>query len=127
VLRFAIPAGGIVAAATLAAYLLARAAGLTLVQQRTAAVLVAFTLSLCVLVLLAIPLTWRRLLLVVAALAGFAMLFPLPAVRGFYALELPRGELGTALLVAGIGAASLATFWTISRRHSQRPGTGARP
>jgi len=127
VLRFAIPAGGIVAAATLAAYLLARAAGLALAQQRTAAVLVAFILSLCVLVLLAIPLTWRRFLLVVAALAGFAMLFPLPAVRGFYALELPRGELGIALLVAGTGAASLATFWMISRRHSQRPGTGARP
>ena len=127
VLRFAIPAGGIVAAATLAAYLLARAAGLALAQQRTAAVLVAFILSLCVLVLLAIPLTWRRFLLVVAALAGFAMLFPLPAVRGFYALELPRGELGIALLVAGAGAASLATFWMISRRHSQRPGTGARP
>ena len=127
VLRFAIPAGGIVAAATLAAYLLARAAGLALAQQRTAAVLVAFILSLCVLVLLAVPLTWRRLLLVVAALAGFVMLFPLPAVRGFYALELPRGELGIALLVAGTGAASLATFWMISRRHSQRPGTGARP
>ena len=39
VLRFAIPAGGIVAAATFTAYYLARAAGLPLVQQRTAATL----------------------------------------------------------------------------------------
>ncbi len=121
VLRFAIPAGSIVAAATLTAYALARAAGLALVQQRTAAVLVAFILSLCVLVLLAIPLTWRRMLLVGAALAGFALLFPLPVLRGFYALELPRGELGIVLLIAGAGAASLATFWVISRRRSQRP------
>ena len=122
VLRFAIPAGSIVAAATLAAFALTRAAGLSLAQQRTATVLVAFLLSLCVLVLLAIPLTWRRMLLVGAALAGFAMLFPLPAVRGFYALELPRADLGIVLLIAGAGAALLACFWVISRRHGQRPG-----
>ena len=127
VLRFAIPAGSIIAAATLAAYALARGAGLPLVQQRTAAVLVAFILSLCVLVLFAIPLTWRRMLLVGAALAGFAMLFPLPAVRGFYALELPRSELVIVLLIAGAGTASLAGFWVISRRHSQRPRPAARP
>jgi cation-transporting P-type ATPase E len=127
VLRFAIPAGIIVATATLTAYVLARAAGLSLVQQRTAAVLVAFILSLCVLVLLAIPLTWRRMLLVGAALAGFALLFPLPAVRGFYALELPRGEFGIALLIAAAGVACLAGFWVLSRRRSQRPHPAARP
>ena len=52
VLRFAIPAGLIVAAATFAAYCLARVSGLSLVQQRTAATLVTLTLSLCVLTLL---------------------------------------------------------------------------
>jgi cation-transporting P-type ATPase E len=126
VLRFAIPAGSIVAAATLTGYLLARAAGLSLAQQRTTAVLVAFILSLCVLVLLAIPLTWRRMVLAGAALAGFAMLFPLPAVRGFYALEVPRGELWIALLVAAIGVASLAAFWVMSRRRGWRPRPAAR-
>ena len=40
VLRFAIPAGSIVFAATFAAYCLARASGFPLVQQRTAATLV---------------------------------------------------------------------------------------
>ena len=64
VLRFAIPVGSIVAAATFAAYYLARAAGLPLVQQRTTATLVTLMLSLCVLVLLAMPLTWRRIVLV---------------------------------------------------------------
>jgi cation-transporting ATPase E len=127
VLRLAIPAGSIVAAATLTAYLLARAAGLSLVQQRTTAVLVAFILSLCVLVLLAIPLTWRRMLLVGAAVAGFAMLFLLPAVRGFYALELPRGGLVIALLIAGAGVASLAAFWVVSRGGGRRPRPAARP
>jgi hypothetical protein len=55
------------------------------------------------------------------------MQFPLPAVRGFYALELPRGELGIALLIAGAGAASLAAFWVISRRRGRPPRPAARP
>ena len=60
VLRFAIPAGIIVAVSALAAYALARAAGLPPVQQGTAATTVTLALSLTVLVLLAVPLTWRR-------------------------------------------------------------------
>ena len=123
VLRFAIPAGVIVAAAAFAAYTLARGHGLPLVQQRTAATLVTLVLSLCVLVLLAIPLTWRRIVLVGAALAGFALLFPLPAVRRFYALELPRGELGLTLLIAALGVAALTGFWIITHRH--RAGSNA--
>jgi cation-transporting P-type ATPase E len=127
VLRFALPAGCIVAVATYAAYAMARAAGLPLVEQRTAGVLVAFILSLCVLVLLAIPLTWRRMLLVGGALAGFVLLFPLSTVRGFYALELPRGELVITLLIAGIGVASLAVFWVVFARRGRRPRRAARP
>jgi cation-transporting ATPase E len=116
VLRFAIPAGIIVAAAAFAAYSLARASGLPLVQQRTAATLVTVALSLCVLVLLAMPLTWRRILLVGAVVAGFALLFPVPAVRHFYALELPTAGLGFTLLIAALGVAALAGFWVLSRR-----------
>src|SRR5690242_4835205 len=97
VLRFAIPAGTIIAAATFAAYTLARAGGLPLIQQRTAATLVTLILSLCLLALLAAPLTWRRIVLVGAALAGFALLFPVPAVRRFYALQLPHSGLAATL------------------------------
>jgi cation-transporting ATPase E len=57
VLRFATPAGLLVAAATFAAYCLAHVSGLPLAQQRTAATLVTLTLSLWVLTLLAEPLT----------------------------------------------------------------------
>jgi cation-transporting P-type ATPase E len=120
VLRFAVPAGSIVAAAAFTSYVLARNAGLPEVQQRTAATLVTLILSLCVLVLLAMPLTWRRVVLVGAALASFALLFPLPAARNFYALDLPRAGLRVTLLIAGLGAAALAGLWSISR---QAPGT----
>ena len=126
VLRFAIPAGSIIAAATFAAYALARAHGLPLVQQRTAATLVTLILSLCVLVLLAVPLTWRRVVLVVAALAGFALLFPAPAVRRFYELQLPRSGLAITLAVAALGTAALAGFWVLSRRRGRGPPPAVR-
>jgi len=121
VLRFTIPAGLIIAAATFSAYALARARGLPLAEQRTAATLVALLLSLCVLALLAIPLTWRRIALLVAVAAAFVLLFPLPVVRNFYALALPHGEIGGTLLIAALGAAALTGFWVLSRRHGRGP------
>src|SRR6266576_1449193 len=130
VLRFAVPAGLIVAAATFSAYALARARGLPLAEQRTAATLVALLLSLTVLALLAIPLTWRRIALLVAAVAAFVLLFPVPAVRNFYALALPHGAIGATLLIAALGAAALAGFWALSRHHGRsrivRPGVTIR-
>jgi cation-transporting ATPase E len=121
VLRFAIPAGLIIAAATFSAYALARANGLPLAQQRTAATLVALILSLTVLALLAIPLTWRKIALLIAALAAFVLLFPVSAVRHFYALALPHGQIGSTLLIAALGAAALAGFWVIFRRRGREP------
>jgi hypothetical protein len=79
-----------------------------------------------VLALLAMPLTWRRIVLLVAALAGFALLFPVLAVRRFYALELPRGAIGSTLLIAALGSAALTGFWVLSRRQSRGPAQVAR-
>jgi cation-transporting ATPase E len=76
VLRFTVPAGLIIAAGAFSAYALAWARGIPLTEQRTAATLVMLILSLCVLALLAMPLTWRRIALVVATLAAFVLLFP---------------------------------------------------
>ncbi|HLN66653.1 MAG TPA: HAD-IC family P-type ATPase [Streptosporangiaceae bacterium] len=126
VLRFACPAGLIVAAAAFSAYALARARGLPLTEQRTAATLVTLILSLCVLALLAMPLTWRRIALLVAALAAFVLLFPVPVVRTFYALELPHGAIGSSLLIAALGAAALTGFWVLSRRKGRRTAEAAR-
>ena len=126
VLRFAVPAGLIVAAATFSVYALAEARGLPLAQQRTAATLVMLILSLCVLALLAMPLTWRRIALLAAALAAFVLLFPVRAVRTFYALELPRGAIGSTLLIAALGAAALTGFWVLSRRAWRGPATVTR-
>ena len=125
VLRFTVPAGVIIAAATFSAYALARANGLPLTEQRTAATLVALLLSLCVLALLAIPLTWRRIALLTAAAAAFVLLFPVPAVRHFYALALPHGAIGSTLLIAALGAAALTSFWILSRHRGYGPAEAA--
>jgi len=125
VLRFAVPAGFIVAATTFAAYALTRARGLPLAEQRTAATLVTLLLSLCVLALLAMPLTWRRVALLLAAAAGFVLLFPVPAVRRFYELQLPHGAIGSTLLIAALGAAALAGFWVLARRQGRGPAGAA--
>jgi cation-transporting P-type ATPase E len=125
VLRFAIPAGAVIAGATLAAYAVARASGVPLAQQRTAATLVTLALSLCVLIMLAMPLTWPRIVLVGAMSAGFVLLFPVAVVRAFYGLELPRGELGIIAVIAALGAVALAVIWLrAGRPGSRRPEPG---
>jgi hypothetical protein len=96
------------------------------VQQRTAATLVTLVLSLRVLVLLAAPLTWRRIVLVGVVLAGFVLLFPVSAVRRFYELQLPRSGLATTLAVAAIGSAALAGFWVLSSRRGRGPPPAVR-
>ena len=80
---------------------------------------------MCALALLAMPLTWRRIALLVAALAAFVLLFPVPAVRRFYALQLPHGAIGSTLLIAALGAAALAGFWIVSRRQRRGPAEAA--
>jgi cation-transporting ATPase E len=115
VLRFTIPAGIGVAAAVFAAYWLARSHNLPLVQQRTGATLVALMLSLCVLVILALPLTWRRAALVGLMIVSFVLLFPSAAVRKFYALELPTDVLGATILIGLAGVAVLVVTVALLR------------
>jgi hypothetical protein len=71
------------------------------------------------------PLTWRRIALLAAALAAFVLLLAVPVVRTFYALQLPHRAIGSTLLIAALGAAALAGFWVVSR--PQRRGQPRRP
>ncbi|HWW09531.1 MAG TPA: HAD-IC family P-type ATPase [Candidatus Acidoferrales bacterium] len=121
VLRFTVPAGVVVAAATFAAFWLARSRDLPLVQQRTGATLVALMLSLAVLVILALPLTWRRAVLVCLMIVSFVLLFPFAAVRRFYALELPTDVLGATMLIGVAGIAVLIWTAVLLRRRGHGP------
>src|SRR5215475_6864145 len=101
VLRFAIPAGLVVSAAVFATYWWAQAHDWPLIVQRTSATLVATMVSWGVLVLVALPLTWRRIVLVAATILGFGLLFPIEFVRSFFALDLPAAVLAFSLVIGG--------------------------
>jgi cation-transporting ATPase E len=110
VLRFSIPAGILAAIATLLTYSLAtNAAGVTLEQARTAAVMTLTWIGLLVLSIVAAPLTPARLALV-WTMGGLAVLaFVVPAAETFFALDLPP----PTVWLSGIGIAALT--WSFAR------------
>jgi cation-transporting ATPase E len=127
VLRFAIPTGFVVAASVFATFALARTKHLSLVEQRTAATLVTLLLSLTVLALMSLPLTWRRALLIGAVAAGFVLLFPLDTVRKFFALRLPTEILVATLVISVVAMALLITVYTVMRRRGVHADVVATP
>jgi cation-transporting ATPase E len=119
VMKFAIPAGVIAAAAVFAAYGLARAAHNSAPQAKTAATIVLFGVSLWVLVIQARPLRpWKVAL--VGAMAGLgALAFSLPVGRQFYDLRLPSALIGIEACALAAGAAivlELVSRWTVASR-----------
>ncbi|HUQ63670.1 MAG TPA: HAD-IC family P-type ATPase [Acidimicrobiales bacterium] len=99
VLRFALPAGFAAAAATFAAYAIARnTSGVSLTEARTAATLALFGVGLWVLTILARPMTGRRSLLEMAMVAGLGCILVFPPLRNFYGLELPPAEVLVAIV-----------------------------
>jgi cation-transporting ATPase E len=123
VLRFALPAGTIVAIATFVAYWIARRRShVSLNEARTTATIVLLVVGLAVLALLARPLTRAAIALVAAMAAGVGVLFVLPGTRHFYALGLPPAHsLVASAVVATIGVLALEGWWLIDQR-SRPPG-----
>lgn len=116
VLRFAIPAGIIAAAATFGSYALARADDLSLTESRTTATLTLLIIGLWILVLLARPFTPLRALLVAGMVVLVVGAFTVPLAQEFFDLQLPPGEgLVESLLVAAVGAVALEMFWRVTR------------
>ncbi|MGH8776637.1 MAG: HAD-IC family P-type ATPase [Jiangellaceae bacterium] len=125
VLRFAIPAGAIAAAATIASYLHARAHYDGFLEAETsAATLTLFLVALWVLAIIARPYTWWRILLVLAMGAGFAIVLTVPWLQVFFQLELVgvRGPWVSAAIAAAAAVALEVVWRVLSRR-----GNGAGP
>ena len=109
VLRFAVPAGLLCAAATFAGYYVARVdASLSLDQQRTTATIVLVSLGLLILIHLATPMTKWRKVLVGSMVAAFLVSLAWPFARHFYALSLP----GPTTFLAAVGIVALA-WWVM--------------
>jgi cation-transporting P-type ATPase E len=128
VMRFAVPAGAVAAAATFTAYGLAREeVDVSLTEARTAGTLVLVGVALWVLGILARPANRARRLLVGAMAAGFLATLALPAARGFFALDPPKPLVWLAAVgvVALAGLALEAGWWAVGwvRDHVElRPG-----
>lgn len=115
VLRFALPAGAVAAAATFVGYALARAEDVTLAEARTVATVVLFTVAAWVLSILARPLTsWRRAL-VAASVVAFVVVAGSPLTRSIFALDLPPiVPLASAVAVAAAAGLLLEAGWRVS-------------
>jgi cation-transporting ATPase E len=135
VLRFAIPAGAVTAAATFTGYALARSqADVDLRQARTTATIVLFVVALHVLMILVrSPARWQKALVAVMA-AAFAAVLAVPPLRRLFDFDLPPA----IVLLAGTGAAALAwaclelgwrvAGWVEHRSaHRGASGTGEEP
>jgi cation-transporting ATPase E len=110
VIRFAVPTGTLAAVATFLAYTITRhEPGITLTQERTAAVMVLTWIGLLVLAIIAAPLTRARLMLVWSMAGLFVAALVIPATQRFFALE-PPDDL---VWLAGFGIAAIV--WSFAR------------
>ena len=89
VLRFAVPAGLICAAASFSAYLLARGGGDDLRQERSVATICLFLTAVFVLLLVARPLRVWKLAMLGAVVGSFALVLAVPVTRRLAELSLP--------------------------------------
>jgi cation-transporting ATPase E len=135
VLRFALPAGTVAAAATFAGYALARSdPATTLDEARTTATLVLVAVGLEVLSILARPFSPGRGVLFATMAAALVGLLAVPAARAFFALDVPRPlVLLAAVGIVALAVAALDTGWRLARwagarsARSGQPPSGAGP
>ncbi len=116
-LRFAVPAGIVIAAAALAAFLTVRGQGLGVEAARTSTTVVTVGLSLLVLAALARPLASWRGAMILALAAVFAGLFAVPALRTALALVLlPQRLFWFSAVLAAAGFGLLLVIWPLADR-----------
>ncbi|MEU3446293.1 cation-translocating P-type ATPase [Streptomyces thermolilacinus] len=120
VMRYAVPAGLIAAAATFTSYLIAGhhySGPGALAAETSAATLTLFLVSLWVLAIIARPYTWWRVLLVAAMGGGFLLVLVVPWLQEFFALRL----VGTTMPWAAVGiAVTAAALLEVSWRWVER-------
>ncbi len=121
VLHFAVPAGVVCAAATLAAYALLRSSVVDadLVQARTGATMTLTAIGLWIIYRLVAPLGLWELLMLLGLGAGFGVLLVPSRFSDFYALDLPPddGLVWLAALVAGVAVVVEIASPRARRRH----------
>lgn len=121
VMTSALPAGIVIGAATYGSYLLVYPGrdGTTAQQTQasTAALITLLTGALWVLATVARPYQWWRVGLVVAAFAGYVLIFALPLAREKFMLDASDPAVSSrALLIGVVAAALIEALWWIQGR-----------
>jgi len=117
VLRFAIPAGTVTAAASLGTFVAARSLGTSLEEARTLSTLVLVAVGLGVIVVLEWPLKGWRLAVVGGMALAMTLVFVLPQAREFFLLVEPsRAEVAGALVLSVLVTAVIAVLTALGRR-----------
>jgi cation-transporting ATPase E len=121
VLRFAVPAGIVAAAATFTGYSLARDdSAVSQVEAQTVATIVLFCVAMWVLAILARPFTPARALLVGLNGLAFVIVLTVPSLREWFALVLPEPLVFFAAIgVAAVAAGLLEAGWQVVHLVSQ--------
>jgi len=116
VLRFAVPAGLVAAAATFGAYAVARhQPDVTLLEARTTATAVLFAIGLWVLIILERPMTIPGRTMVATMGGLFAVVLVVPGFRSFFALQMPPIiDVLAAIGVGTLGILVLDLGWRVS-------------
>ncbi|GHJ39924.1 cation-translocating P-type ATPase [Streptomyces sp. TS71-3] len=121
VMRYAIPGGILMGAATFATYILARhyyTGPGALDAETSAATLTLFLASLWVLAIVARPYTWWRILLVLAMGLCFLLVLTVPWLQRFFALKLVGAVVPwAAVLIAAVASAGLEVVWRRAGRY----------
>ena len=121
VLRFAVPAGVLAAAATMTSYGLARAEDVSPVEARTTATITLFIVALWVLAILARPTNLWRFELEASMAALFVLALLVPWSRKFFALNMAVAPVTVQAVGVGVAAAALLEVgWRLAGWHRQR-------
>ena len=127
VAHFAIPAGTVAATATFTGYAVAgNEPGVTLIQERTTAVIVLFLVTLWVLVILARPLNPWKVALLGSMAVAFAATLAIPGIREFFDLKLPSAVVTMAAVgIAAIAIGLLELGWQLIEWYHRREPAGS--
>ncbi|KAF4407387.1 HAD-IC family P-type ATPase [Streptomyces lycii] len=127
VLRFAVPAGALAAAATIGSYFMARAVyDGDLEAETSIACLTLFLVALWALAVIARPYTWWRVLLVAGMGLAFVTVLAVPFLQEFFQIELVGVQAPwTAVAVAAAAGAALEIIWSVLRRRARQEEAAA--
>ncbi|TCJ90108.1 HAD-IC family P-type ATPase [Nocardia alba] len=127
VMRLAVPSGVVIGVATFVAYLIAyagpEATETQKVQAGTTALITLIMIAVWVLVLVARPYVWWKVVLIAVSVLAYVALFTIPFTREFFKLDPSNPRLTLAAVVCGvIGIVLVELAWWVQARRAGGAG-----